>query len=85
MPSFGNSSPLNIGGAKLPTGGMPRVNGNAQTPGAVSMFGNKIAAPSVGGRPAARRRPGSNQNNLNFFGKLENLKNNISNTKTNKL
>ena len=77
MPSFGSSGPLNAGGNKLPLGGMPRMNGNGQPPGSVSMFGNR------GG--ALPRRPGTNRNNGNFLGKLENLKNNVSNTKRNKI
>ena len=84
MPLFGSSGPLNTGGNKLPLGGMPRLNGNGQPPGPVSMFGNRPSAPMNRGG-ALPRRPGVNRNNGNLLGKLENLKNNVSNTKRNKI
>ena len=85
MPSFGSSGPLNTGGNKLPLGGMPRLNGIGQPPGPVSMFGNRPGAPMNRGGGMVSRRPGANRNNGNFLGKLENLKNNVSNTKRNKI
>ena len=85
MPSFGSSGPLNTGGNKLPLGGMPRLNGIGQPSGPVSMFGNRPGAPMNRGGGMVSRRPGANRNNGNFLGKLENLKNDVSNTKRNKI
>jgi hypothetical protein len=82
VPVFGGLPAFNGSGNKLPLGGIPRTNGNGQSRVPVSMFGNRPGAPT-NRNGALPRRPGASRNNENFLGKLENLKNNISNTKRN--